>query len=173
MTKEQFEEKLPLIMAWIDQTIASHSSDATRVAARGFSRLPQYFSAELLASTKVIYVDVVPTPPLSAFGLTQFPEFENMVSNGITFLDTFFVQEDLLDDERLHFHELVHVLQWRIMGPKSFVAAYAEGLERFGYRDSPLEEMAYDLDARFQRESLSFNVEQIVRQRLTERYAQE
>lgn len=165
MTKEQFEAKYPLIRRWIDETLAAWATRADYVASRGFRRLPQYFSGELLASAKVIYVDEVPMP-LSAIGLTQFSDFENMLSNGVTYLDTFFARKEFCYDERLHFHELVHVLQWQILGPKLFVAAYADGLERFGYRTSPLEVMAYELDERFQRESDPFNVEQIVRQQL-------
>ena len=166
MTKEQFEARYPLIGRWIDETLAAWAAHAAYVSIRGFSRLPQYFSGELLASAKVIYVDEVPTPPLSAIGLTQFSDFENMLSNGITYLDTFFARKEFCFDERLHFHELVHVLQWQILGTKSFLAAYADGLERFGYHNSPLEVMAYDLDKRFQRESNPFDVEQIVRQQL-------
>ena len=56
-------------------------------------------------------------------------------------------------------HELVHVLQWRRLGPEKFLALYADGLERFGYRNSPLEAMAYDLQDRFEREAQPSSVE--------------
>ena len=62
-------------------------------------------------------------------------------------------------DESLHFHELVHVIQWRLLGPEKFLAFYADGLERFGYRNSPLEVMAYNLQDRFDREAQPFSVE--------------
>jgi len=61
--------------------------------------------------------------------------------------------------ESLHFHELVHVIQWRLLGPEKFLALYADGLERFGYRKSPLERMAFRLQKRFEREAQPFNVE--------------
>ena len=54
-------------------------------------------------------------------------------------------------DEGLYFHELMHVVQWRMLGPERFLAAYADGLEKFGYRNSPLEAMAYDAQAAFAR----------------------
>ncbi len=63
---------------------------------------------------------------------------------------------------RLHFHELVHIVQWRLLGLERFLAVYADGLERFGWRDSPLEEMAYRLDGLFQRGGAPFSVEQAV-----------
>lgn len=163
MSPSEFEQAYPLVIGWIHQTLRAHAPYATSVASRGFPRLPRYFSGELLASAKVIYVESVPTPPLSALGLTQFPEFENMTANGITYLDTFFAHREAADDERLHFHELIHVIQWQTLGPKLFVAAYADGLEKFGYRESPLERMAYDLDARFTNESEPFDAEAIAR----------
>jgi hypothetical protein len=166
LTEKEFEAKYPLIMGWIQQTLADHKSKARMVASLGFKRLSQYFSPELLAYAKVIYVDVVPTPPLSKIGLNQFSDFENMKADGITYLDTFFARQEVQRDEPLHFHELVHVVQWKLLGAKPFVAAYADGLERFGYRNSPLEVMAYDAQAAFEKSSQPFDVEKLVKSRL-------
>ena len=105
-------------------------------------------------------------PPLSQMGLTQFTEWERIEYGGITYLDTFFVTQNELANEPLHFHELVHVLQWRPLGPERFVALYAEGLERFGYRSSPLEVIAYDLEDRFRKSAAVFDAEAEVRGRL-------
>src|SRR6187200_2324800 len=150
MTATEFEAKYPLILNWIEHTLAWHAGKATSVGLLEYQRLPQYFSREVLERAKVVYVESVPKPPLRALGLAQFVAFEDMDANGITYLDTFFARNEMRGDVRLHFHELVHVLQWQILGPKLFLAAYGDGLERFGYRDSPLERMAYDLDQRFQ-----------------------
>lgn len=143
MTNEEFDAKYPPILGWIQHTLARHAPQAQTVAALGFRRLPQYFRPELLAATKVVAVEIVPTPPLSKLGLGQFSEFENMTADGMTYLDTFFVEDESRRNEALYFHELVHVIQWQILGPKRFIAAYADGLERNGYRNSPLEVMAY------------------------------
>jgi hypothetical protein len=110
----------------------------------------------------------VPLLPLTALGLSQYADFEHMDASGITYFDTLFLRNDLSEDdyvvvdERLHFHELVHVIQWSLLGPERFLAMYADGLEKFGYRDSPLEEMAYRLDTQFQRGAAVFSVEQVV-----------
>ena len=90
-----------------------------------------------------------------------------MAAAGITYLDTFFVVADQARDESLHFHELVHVIQWRILGPERFLWLYADGLERFGYRNSPLEVVAYDLQDRFDAGGEPFDVEAEVRRRLS------
>jgi hypothetical protein len=163
MTLLEFEAKYPLIMGWIQQTLADHAPKARVVASLGFQRLPQYFSPELLAYAKVVYVDVVPAPPLSQLGLKQFADFESTNMSGITLLDTFFARQEAEGIESLHFHELVHIIQWKLLGPRRFVAEYADGLERFGYRNSPLEVMAYDAQEVFEKTPQPFDVENLVR----------
>ena len=159
MTEQEFRVVYPLIAGWIEKTLAEHAPAAKPVASLGFSRLQDYYDAPLLASTKAVVVSRVPMPPLSAMGLDRFRDFEQMDAGGITYLDTYFARADRAHDESLHFHELVHVIQWRLLGPERFLALYADGLERFGYRKSPLEAMAYRLQHRFQREAQPFGVE--------------
>ena len=149
LTPEEFRVKYPLIMAWIRQTVESHAEKAQIVAILNFPRLSGYFSPALLGSAKVVTVDRLPVPPLSQMGLTQFADWERGEYGGITYLDTFFVTRDQARSEALYFHELVHVVQWRLLGSERFIAAYAAGLEQFGYRGSPLERTAYDLEDRF------------------------
>jgi hypothetical protein len=144
----------------------SPCTESARVASLGFQRLSQYFSPEMLIYAKVIYTEVVPVPPLSQLGLNQFADFENMNAAGITFLDTFFARQEEQRNESLHFHELVHIIQWKLLGAKTFVAAYADGLERYGYRNSPLEVMAYDTQNVFENSSQPFDVEKLVKAHL-------
>ncbi len=134
----------------------------------GSSRLLHYFSEDLLASTKVVAVDRVPMPPLSSLGLSRFAEFERGDFDGITYLDTFFIKRRSAGAERLHFHELIHVVQWQILGPETFLATYAAGLETFGYRESPLEVMAYNAEAAFCRSGRIFNAQQLVAEQLNQ-----
>jgi hypothetical protein len=129
------------------------------VTSLDFNRLPRYYDEKTLASAKVVVVPRVPVPPLSAMGIDRFSEFERMDAGGITYLNTYFVRSDQAHSESLHFHELVHVIQWRLLGPEKFLALYADGLERFGYRNSPLEVMAYNLQDRFDRQAQPFSVE--------------
>jgi hypothetical protein len=85
--------------------------------------------------------------PVSSYD--WFAAHQNRSFDGITFKDTFFVREDR-QSESLHFHELVHVVQWARLGPDKFLLAYAVGLAQLGYEKSPLEQMAYDLQAQFE-----------------------
>jgi hypothetical protein len=159
MTPEEFQAFYPHVIGLIRQTLNAHEKRAKIVGSRGFSRLPLYFSRELLETTKVVAVDRVPVPPLSAIGLSQFAEFETGDYDGITYLDTFFVKQSRAADEGLHFHELIHVMQWRVLGPENFLAAYAAGLETSGYRNSPLECMAYDAQSAFSQSNRAFDAE--------------
>ena len=99
-------------------------------------------------------------------GLTRFADFERGNFNGITYLNTFFIKRNELRNEVIHFHELIHVIQWRILGPEQFLRLYADGLERFGYRDSPLEVMAYDAEAAFMAKDI-FDAEKMVARKLS------
>ena len=162
ITPEQFEQAWPRVTRWIAQLIADHAGAARPLGELGFRRLPNYFGRELLTA-KVVVVDHVPVPPLTALGIPGFGDFESMPAAGITYLDTFFVDRRHAAEESLHFHEMIHVIQWQVLGPKGFLAAYADGLARFGDRDSPLEVMAYGLQSRFERELVPFDAEQLVR----------
>jgi hypothetical protein len=149
MTRQQFRAVYPHFMAWIARTLDAHAREAQPVASQRFSRLPLYFGRELLASAKFVAVERVPMPPLIELGLSEFAVFERADNDGVTYLDTYFVKRHRASDEDLHFHELIHVIQWRLLGPEQFLSVYAAGLKAFGYRNSPLEVMAYDAEASF------------------------
>jgi hypothetical protein len=166
MTPDEFQKLFPLVHSWILETLASHSGAAKPVTSQGFVRLPNYFSSELLTSTKFVIVDRVPMPPLSTLGLAQFAGFESADYAGITYLDTFFLKKGHASEERLFFHELIHVVQWGLLGPQRFLATYADGLEKFGYSDSPLEKMAYGAETAFVQSPIVFDAEKLVARQL-------
>ena len=155
---------IPQVREWVEATLAQHQAQARPVASFGFPRLPQYFSPETLAGTFVVELPRVPVPPLVEMGLPEFMEFQKVACEGITYLDTYFVRMDKRLDEALHFHELVHVLQWRHLGPDQFLAAYAVNhLLAAGYERNLLEVMAYHFQAQFSAGELNGNVESLIR----------
>lgn len=167
---DNISAKLPLVVSWVSETLRAHHSQARPVASCGFTRLARYFGPQLLAQAKVVAVDAPPTPPLTRLGLPQFAAFEQMAPLGITYLDTFFIRTSEERNESLHFHELIHVVQWRLLGPEGFLLAYASGLVEAGYRDSPLEVMAYNAQARFEAGE-TFDAEQTVSVELRSRFS--
>ncbi|MGA7065809.1 MAG: hypothetical protein WB048_05690 [Pseudolabrys sp.] len=166
MTPEEFQRYYPRLLGRIDATLRAHAEDARTVVSRRFPRLPLYFSVHTLSSAKVVLVDQLPIPPLSSWGLTRFADFERGNFDGITYLNTFFIKRDELRNEATHFHELIQIVQWRILGPEQFLRSYADGLERLGYRDSPLEVMAHDAEAAFIANDI-FDAEQLVARKLS------
>jgi hypothetical protein len=166
MSPEEFAKFYPLLFDWIRTTLTATAHMAQSVASRGFSRLPLYFTEKTLASTKVVLVDPLPMPPLSSMGLVRFADFERGNFDGITYIDTFFLKPFQSKNENMYFHELVHVIQWQLLGPDRFLFSYANGLECFGYRQSPLEAMAYDAETAFANSTAIFNVENMVAKKL-------
>ena len=160
MGPDRYLPFLPTIPNWIQQTLDAHAGERRGVSSFKFSRLPRYFSTELLDTANVVYVDRLPVPPLSALGLTEFADFENQPLSGITYRHTYFLQRSTAaTDESLHFHELVHVVQWQVLGPKDFLLLYAAGLAEYGYRHCPLETMAFDHRRRFDAGNPPYSVE--------------
>jgi hypothetical protein len=92
----------------------------------------------------------IPFPPVHLLGLPEFAALANMPMAGVTFDHMYFVHEGH-DSMGLHFHELIHVLQWQTLGVKRFLLAYALGILEFGYQESPLEAIAYQLQAEYER----------------------
>jgi hypothetical protein len=166
MTPEEFQTFYPHVANWIQNTLAAYAGATRTVASRGFPRLPRYFTPETLLSAKVVLVDRLPIPPLSSMGLTRFADFERGNFDGITYLDTFFLKQAQSKNEAMHFHELIHVVQWRLLGPDRFLYSYANGLERLGYRQSPLEVMAYDAESAFATSATAFDAEKMVAEKL-------
>jgi hypothetical protein len=166
LTPEQFRILYPKIIGWIDLQLALHSGAVLPMSAAGFSRLSEYFGKDVLATARYVIVDKVPMPPLTRLGLPQFGEFERMTAAGITYRQTLFVQKEEAGRESLFFHELIHVVQWSLLGPENFLQRYAAGLEAAGYRNSPLEAMAYDAQERFESDRDAFDAALYVRKQL-------
>ena len=140
---------LPRARRWVSRTIFRHMAKSRAVADLRFDRLDSCCSAELLRFARVVVVPRVPQPPLEQWGVRDAGAFTAIEAAGITLREMIFVRADRVGDASLLFHELVHVVQWRTLGPNRFLALYGLLLLEHGYRGNPLEEMAYDLQARF------------------------
>ena len=165
--------RILMIRSWIERTLAAHADGARPVGeifeARGFRRLPDYFEASLLERVRCVAVERVPVPPLASMGLRLVSGFESNRYAGITYGDTYFVDRRYDLSESLHFHELIHAVQWDCLGFDRFLLAYARGLLRNGYARSPLEVMAYGHQRRFETDTAPYPAEAMVREELNAR----
>jgi hypothetical protein len=160
----RFHSTLPAVNEWIEQTLEQNREFAVPVIDIGFPRLGMVYPPVLLLKAKVVVVPgKVPYPPISSMGLPEFQQMEAMPFSGITYKDTFFVKEELAHSESLFFHELVHVVQWEQLGVNKFLLAYGVGLMQYGYKDSPLEQMAYALQEGFDRNNLPEAIPDLIR----------
>lgn len=155
---------LPRVRQWIDNYLRDHSRNSQPVVSLGFPRLPSYCPPTLLASAKVVFVERVEFPPVHEFGLPEFAPLRQADFAGITFKDTYFVRREHGKREALHAHELVHIVQWERLGVDNFVLAYGAGLAQFGYEQSPLERMAYEVQAAFEQGHALMNLVRTIEQ---------
>jgi hypothetical protein len=76
-------------------------------------------------------------------------DFIDMNFNGITYKNTYYILPHAINDLRLHFHELVHVAQWEMLGSNSFIERYIREIQKYSYAQAPLEIMAKSFDSHF------------------------
>lgn len=141
---------------WIDQTLKNHSNQIASCECFS-SQFDGFYPTEFLSNSYFVAVDRLPKPDFPELRQAGFGSFIDMDLEGITYKNTYFIKKGYESDIALHFHELVHVLQWQNLGALPFIQRYMEEVLRLGYRDAPLEKMAYDLQDHFsmRREPLS------------------
>jgi hypothetical protein len=145
----RLRQALPRIREWISRYTESTASQAVTVAGLSVPGLDRCYSKELLESTRFVIMDQICYPPLDQLGLGEFKALNAIPWGGITYNDIYFLRSDLASPS-VHFHELVHVIQYQRLGVDRFLWAYGLGLALHGYEDSPLEKMAYDLQLEFE-----------------------
>lgn len=157
----KLRHSLPSIIAWIDQALWDNANSATRVSDCPFTSLRNHFNKDMLDYARVVHVPEVPFPPLAELGLPEFHRLEGTSLDAVTYQNTFFVR-DGRQSASLYFHELVHVVQWARLGVDNFLLAYAAGVLQCGYRQSPLEQMAYELQSKFDRKLAPQNLLELI-----------
>ncbi len=168
--------RIPFIRSWIERTVADHAQAARPVSAiieaQGFHRLPGYFDADFLRRIRCAAVERVPVPAVASMGLGFLVRIEPRRWAGITLGETYFVDRRHEQVESLHFHELIHAVQWQCLGFDPFIRAYAAGLLRHGYARSPLEVMARAHQRRFETDPAPYPADVLVREELSARFTQ-
>ena len=148
----------PAYHQWVDDLLAKHESSARQIAAYWFKRLPQFFNPETLAVAKCVEADSVPKIPWQEFGL-PVPEGMDIDFEGITFRNTYFLTRREANQESLHFHEMVHVVQWQMLGNDLFPLIYVLEALKGSYRTNFLEVMASNLTHFFIKANEPFNTD--------------
>jgi hypothetical protein len=154
-----FQALIPSIVADARQWVESQRN-RYRPVARGLTEtewveLERFFTPVYLDLARITWGPVVEDPPfypeLQSLGL----HFPFSAANGITYVDTIFLAESRGFHDPpplpLLFHELVHVVQFSILGVDRFLSRYVQGYFEHGqvYEANPLEAHAIELQGRY------------------------
>lgn len=160
-------DKLPCLTEWIRSTLEHYKTESKPVLDFKFANLGLYFSLETLNLAKVVAVNKVPVPPLSnIFGIKQLSDFEKRNYAGITYIDTYFLVSEQIHNETLHFHELVHIIQWNYLGVDGFLKVYGISILRDGYLNNVFEKMAYRHQRLFEQKADPYDIEKTVQKEI-------
>jgi hypothetical protein len=109
----------------------------------------QHFKTHILDRVRVVTGETIRppdfAPELRAAGI-DVPDLN--LAEATTIGDVIVVNPPLPRSTLMH--ELVHVLQWRILGVDMFAARYLRELTTYGYESMPLEQMAVNLSRRYE-----------------------
>jgi hypothetical protein len=139
------------------------------ISAEIAARVQGFFTEEVLSETRIVRATIpepVLYPLVRIFGIQGMLEMSAI--GAITLVDVVAYPEDI--DLDTLFHELVHVVQFRILGLREFARQYVRGfVAGGGYDGIPLERQAYALGERFERRPEQiFSVEEEVMRRFAE-----
>ena len=145
---------------WIEGQRAQHRVHADPLPDTTVAALSGFFEPETLDRTRIRHVLNIDNPPF-------YKEFEEAgesfpldfsVWAAITFGDVILVNGDQIPGPPSHsvvFHEMVHVVQYDVLGIQEFALRYVTPFvqNRFNYMSIPLETVAFDLQGRFEESS--------------------
>lgn len=145
--------------AWVQGQRDLHRPDALPLTPAAAAALSPFFEAGTISNARFKAVPIIENPgfyaELEAMGQSMPIDFTDM--SGITFGDTVLLSDRHVEAQdpplSLLFHEMVHVVQYELLGVGEFILRYVTGWAENGlqYRAIPLERDAYDLQARFER----------------------
>ena len=157
---------------WIGRQRERYRSTGSPLAPEFRRALQHHYAQEVLESVRVVMVAQIENPDFYAelaLAGYQIPlDFRRV--EGITYGDVVLLRNRTREKSveiSLRFHELVHVVQYSILGVEEFGRRYVRGwaANGFSYSAIPLEVDAYQLQAQFEIGS-QFNVVEAVRERL-------
>lgn len=114
--------------------------------------MQSFFPGEILSQTRLLQLkgERVQDPPF--YNMARMMGFKNLPTFGdaaaVTFVDVIVSHENFTNS--LLFHELVHAVQYALLGTKEFASRYVNGFLKAGsYEANPMEKHAFDLEQRY------------------------
>jgi hypothetical protein len=158
---------------WLWEQRDLHRAKGRRLTDDERLPLQDYYDTQILDTVRVATADRISNPPFyDELTESGFPILDLSGSAGITFVDCVVIrrmfQQHFPSWISILFHELVHVVQFEVLGSRKVLEAYLEAWEQNGYQyhDVPFEIQAYKLEAIFKRHERLFSVREVVEQEL-------
>ncbi len=144
---------------WIWQQRMAYREAGHPLPDEAVQKFSHYFDAELLDRVRIVRVPAIENPPFlgqfrAVMSLARVPVLDFSSMAALTLVDTILLAESAArnDSDALLFHELVHVVQYDILGLDSFVELFLTGWvnQGFNYAAIPLEMDAYELQNQYE-----------------------
>jgi hypothetical protein len=143
---------------WVESERALHRPGSGILVDDLKLKFGSFFDPEILHCVRITAVPVIENPGFYTT-LREMGEpvpFDLSAHSGITLQDTILISQEKIPPGgpplALYFHELVHVVQYDILGVRGFVERYVRGWLENGqvYELIPLERTVYELHGRYE-----------------------
>jgi hypothetical protein len=161
---------------WIREQRRAYRIRGRKLPESAIAQFSPFFEESLLQQVHLVWVPALENPKFleahrATFADKGLPLLDFTSFAGITYIDTILLVEEFpeADFDATLFHELVHAVQYELLGPEKFVELYLLGWinQGFNYAAIPLEMDTYELQNRFEAEpGLPFSVKDEVSRRL-------
>ncbi|UCH51160.1 MAG: hypothetical protein JSV54_09255 [Chloroflexota bacterium] len=159
---------------WIRQQRKIHLANARPLSSQEKSRLDGYFEKRILDKARLASVKKISNPEFyddfKNSGITIPLDFSTAI--GMALVDCIIIHKEIWADPSslisTIFHEMVHVVQFDILGLKKHIELYSDSLRQnnYQYNNVILERQAYNLSNKFDRGKPPFSVSDAVREDL-------
>jgi hypothetical protein len=166
LTPQQIDTFIVQTSSWIQSQQNIYRPQSKYIPIEIRARIATYFDSFVIDNAQFIIVTSIENPPffsdLLSLGIPlNTLNFSSM--SGITFIDTFLLKWSKIPFDQivsLFFHELVHVVQYALLGLDRFSREYICGYisSDYDYSKIPLERIAYDLENQFKNSNIQFSV---------------
>jgi len=149
------------LVTWVDRINDKYQSVRIRYDLYE-SEFRNWFPPEIINSSYFVVVDSIPNPGAQYLKLLS----DSSNPKAITLDDTIYIKPEYASDLRIHFHELVHVCQWKLLGKPDFIFRYMNEIIHKGYDQAPLEVMAHQLDRYYSKAGKAEDIFEYVQKQL-------
>lgn len=146
LTPQQFNQLLPLAVAWAEQQENYILQNGVKLTPSQLTDA-RLISVVSLEKVRLLKVNQIPLP--NEPSLRNAAQMMGLITTntiGLTLRYGVFIREDFWNDRKIVVHELVHVAQYeRLGGIDQFLQKYLQECITFGYPKAPMEQEAIKL----------------------------